>query len=80
MRTVSFKLPKNLDQMLTRVAKRRSTSRSAVLRDALEAFEASGFVVHGSLLEKAGDLVGRFKGGPPDLATNPKYMEGFGED
>ena len=24
-------------------------------------------------------LLGCLKGGPPDLSTNPKYMEGFGE-
>jgi hypothetical protein len=23
--------------------------------------------------------IGTVKGGPPDLSTNPKYMEGFGE-
>ena len=28
--------------------------------------------------DKAG-LVGCLKGGPPDLSTNPKYMEGFGD-
>ena len=33
-----------------------------------------------SALEKMGDLVGIHKNGPRDLATNPKYMEGFGED
>ena len=25
------------------------------------------------------ELCGRIKGGPADLSTNPKYMEGFGE-
>lgn len=25
-------------------------------------------------------LIGVIKGGPSDLSTNPKYMEGFGED
>lgn len=80
MRTVSFKLPKHLDQMLTRVARRRGTSRSAVLRDALERFEAAGYAVHGSVLEAAGDLVGCINSGVRDLSTNPKYMEGFGEE
>ncbi|MEK7402467.1 MAG: ribbon-helix-helix protein, CopG family [Gemmatimonadota bacterium] len=77
---MSFKLPKELDQMLTRVARRRGVSRAAVLRDALERYRAAGFATHGSLLELAGDLVGRFKGGPKDVSTNPKYMEGFGEE
>jgi predicted DNA-binding antitoxin AbrB/MazE fold protein len=30
------------------------------------------------LLDKAG-LIGCIKDGPPDLSTNPKYMEGFGK-
>jgi len=80
MRTVSFKLPKDLDQMLTRVARRRGTSRSAVLRDALERYAASGFATPGSVIEAAGDLVGSLDSGVPDLSTNPKYMEGFGEE
>jgi len=25
-------------------------------------------------------LIGAIKGGPSDMSTNPKYMEGFGED
>jgi hypothetical protein len=33
-----------------------------------------------SLLERFGDLVGKGDSGIPDLATNPKYMEGFGQD
>jgi uncharacterized protein YfaQ (DUF2300 family) len=32
-----------------------------------------------SVLEVAGDLVGCLEGGPSDLSTNKKYMEGFGE-
>ena len=33
-----------------------------------------------SVLELAGDLIGSLQGGPPDLSTNKKYMEGFGEE
>jgi hypothetical protein len=32
-----------------------------------------------SALDVAGDIVGSVKGGPKDLSTNPKHMEGFGE-
>ncbi len=32
-----------------------------------------------SVLEAAGDLVGCLEGGAPDLSTNNKHMEGFGE-
>jgi hypothetical protein len=34
---------------------------------------------HPSALELAGRSVGRFKQGPRDLATNPTYLERFGE-
>lgn len=30
--------------------------------------------------ELAGHLAGSVKGGPSDLSTNKKYMEGFGRD
>ena len=33
----------------------------------------------GTALEAAGDAVGCIKGGPPDLSTNKKYMEGYGK-
>ncbi len=32
-----------------------------------------------SALDLAGDLIGSIRGLPKDLATNPKYMEGYGE-
>jgi hypothetical protein len=31
-----------------------------------------------SALKLAGAAVGKFKGGPRDLATNPKHFDGFG--
>jgi len=32
-----------------------------------------------SALELSGHSVGKFKGGPKDLSTNRKHLEGFGE-
>lgn len=32
-----------------------------------------------TLAELAPDLAGCLDGGPPDLSTNPAYMDGFGE-
>ena len=57
-------------------------SKSELVRRALVAYiarpegEAGGFV---SALDLAGDLVGCFDGGPPDLASNPRHMDGFGK-
>lgn len=32
-----------------------------------------------SALDLAGDLVGCFSGGPADLASNPRHLDGFGQ-
>lgn len=78
MKTVSLKLSDDLHKSLTRTARQRKTTKTAVLRAALEAFLAS----HPNrsrvtCWDLASDLAGSVSG-PADLATNPKYMEGFG--
>ena len=79
MRSVSLKLPDNLAKKLEVAAKKRRLNKSAVIREALEAYFADEKrPIKGSFAELAGDLIGCIKGGPPDLATNPKYMEGYG--
>ena len=79
MKTISLKLPENLDMKLGRIAKQRKQSKSEVVREALEQFlnggRRSGAV---TVAELAGDLLGSAEG-PSDLATNPKYMEGYGK-
>ena len=74
MRTVSFKLPGDLDDALSELARTRGASRSAVVREALEAL-AKG--KRRSVTSLAGDLVGSVDG-PDDLATNRKHMSGYG--
>jgi hypothetical protein len=32
-----------------------------------------------SALDRAGDLVGCFRGGPADLSSNPEHLAGFGQ-
>jgi len=75
MRTVSFKLPKSLDEALDALARSRGESRSAVVREALEVL-AKGR--RRSVTALAGDLVGSVEG-PADLATNRKHMVGYGK-
>jgi len=75
MRVVSIKLPEGLDHELTEIARRRNTSRSAILREALEAFARGS---KRSVTAAAGDLVGSVRG-PRDLSTNPKHLTGYGE-
>jgi len=75
MRVVSLKLPEDLDRELTRIARRRHASRSAVLREALESFARGS---QRSVTAAAGDLVGSLRG-PRDLSTNAKHLAGYGE-
>jgi Arc/MetJ-type ribon-helix-helix transcriptional regulator len=75
MRTVSFKLPEDLDNALNELARTRRSSRSALVREALESL-AKG--KRRSVTALAGDLVGSVEG-PSDLATNRKHMSGYGK-
>jgi metal-responsive CopG/Arc/MetJ family transcriptional regulator len=74
MRTVSFKLPEALDDALDDLARRRKSTRSALVREALEGL-AKG--PRRSVTSAADELVGTLEG-PPDLSTNPKHMTGYG--
>jgi hypothetical protein len=79
MKTVSLKLPDALARKLERAARARGESKSEVIRLALQQYlDGERPVPRGSVLEAAGPWVGCVEG-PGDLATNPKYMEGFGE-
>jgi predicted transcriptional regulator len=75
MRVVSLKLPKELDQELTKIARRRNASRSAVLREALESLTRGP---KRSVTAAAGDLVGSLRG-PRDLSSSAKHLAGYGE-
>jgi len=80
MQTISLKLPEDLLADLEREAKVRRVSKSALVRESVEAAvrpRSRGGAV--SCYDLARDLAGAVKGLPHDLASNPKYMEGFGE-
>lgn len=74
MRPISLKLSDALDRQLTQLARQRKINRSAVFRDALEAFVERAMK---SVTAAAGDLVGSLDG-PRDLSTSPKHLAGFG--
>ena len=78
MTTVSLKLPDPLALRLAQTARHRSMSKSAVIRDALEAY-LSGIETHphGSALSLAGDVQGMLSG-PEDLSSNKNYLRNFG--
>ena len=79
MKTISLKLPEGLDHRLETSAKGLGTSKSDLIRSAIEVYFAAaepGYA--GSCLALMGDLVGTLEG-PRDLSSNKKYMAGFGK-
>ncbi len=76
MPVVTVKMPKPLHARLVAEARRRRTTKSAVLREAFA--ERQTAAPSGSFYERAKHLIGAASG-PGDLSTNPKYMEGYGE-
>ena len=74
MRTVSFKLPGRLDDTLSDMARRRKSSRSTLVREALETL-AKG--KRRSVTAAVDELVTPVEG-PADLSTNPKHLIGYG--
>ena len=75
MTTISLKLPDSLEARLTAEAKRRRTTKSAIVREAVEqAFaKKKNFV---SCADFVRDLIGS-QPGPRDASTNKKYLEDF---
>lgn len=83
MSVLTLKIPAELEHELDRAAVMRGVSKSQLAREAISSYlsrphtKAKRFV---SALDRAGDLVGSIGRSPRDLATNPKFMEDFGQD
>ena len=76
VKMLSVKLPKPLAGWLCRRAKELGRTQSDLVREALEQQRTgAGKPTCHDLMQ---DLCGTFDG-PPDLSTNPKYMDGFGK-
>lgn len=79
MQTISLKLPEDLLADLKREAKARRVSKSVLVRESVEKALRRPSRRGASCYDLARDLAGTVKGLPRDLATNPKYLQGFGE-
>ncbi len=79
MNTLTLKVPSSLEIALERMAEVAHLSKSEVARRAIAAYvgQSNSSAEFVSALDQAGDLVGCFEGGPKDLSSNPKYMDGF---
>ncbi|MGQ9650458.1 MAG: ribbon-helix-helix protein, CopG family [Phycisphaerae bacterium] len=78
MTAITCSIPARLDAELEAAARRRRVPKSAIVREALEQRlkrrrKAAALTAY----DLAKSVCGTLRG-PSDLATNPKYMEGFG--
>ncbi|WP_137890792.1 ribbon-helix-helix domain-containing protein [Ramlibacter sp. 2FC] len=80
MNTLTVKIPPSLVAALEQVSEQEHLSKSELVRRALAAYIRQRNQPHTfvSALEQAGDLVGCFSGGPADLSSNPRHLDGFG--
>ena len=83
MKTITIKLPEDLDARLAKRAKRLGVSKSEVAREALKRNLEEGNSHSVEEEPSAYDVMKKGMGcvdsGVNDLATNPTYMEGFGK-
>jgi hypothetical protein len=77
--TLSIRLSKPERVALRTAARRGKISQGQLVRRALRAY---GVVPKDkaapSAYDLVRDLIGKYKDGPGDLSTNPKYLEGLG--
>ena len=77
-RTISVKIPRPLAARLSAAVRRRKTSQSAIVREALEGhLQAHPLAPAGSFLELAQDIIGSVAG-PADLSSNRGRRRGYG--
>lgn len=74
MRTISLKIPAELDALLDELAEARHLSRSAVVREAVLAYAAK----QGPSVTQRVDALVTPIDGPRDLSTNPRHLDDFG--
>lgn len=81
MNTLTIKIPAGLDTALAQASERQQLSKSELVRRAVAAYigQAQSQARGPSALDLAGDLVGCFSGGPADLSSNPRHLDGFGQ-
>jgi hypothetical protein len=80
MNTLTIKIPEQLEQDIALASARAHLSKSELVRRAVIAYISQKKVDAPSVsaLDRAGDLVGCFSGGPSDLSSNPRHLDGFG--
>jgi hypothetical protein len=79
MKTLTVKVPEDLDLKLAAAAAKRGESKSDLIRTALESIvNTNEAIIPNSCLDLAKDIVGSVEG-PSDLSRNKKYLKGYGQ-
>ena len=77
-RTITVKLPRKLAARLSATVKKRQTTQSAIVREALERHLSEGAAKsEPSFLDLAREYAGCIEG-PPDLSSNKRRLAGYG--
>jgi len=80
MRAISIRLPEPLNTRLRIMADKRGITEEAIVLDALQNHLAKlEEETPVTAYDLAKEYIGVVEGGPPDLSTNKKYMEGYGQ-
>lgn len=78
MKTLTVKIPEDMDAKLTALAIQQGQSKSAMIRVAIEQIVESDGQTNGtSALDQIADLIGCVEGAK-DLSYNKDHMKGYG--
>ena len=77
LQILTVKLPRRLAARLSAKARKQQSTRSAVVREALERHLGEGDGGGASFLDLAQDLAGCLDG-PTDLASSKRHLAGYG--
>jgi predicted DNA-binding protein len=77
---ISIRLTADLRRRIEAAAAKSGKGESAIIREALERQLPAARPAQSAydLAVKAG-IIGIARGNPPDLSTNPRHLDGFGE-
>ena len=75
MSIMTIRLTRQESARVARLAKKKKVSRSEVMRQGLAALERSQ---DETAYDAWADVAGIARGGPRDLATNPKHLKDYG--
>lgn len=79
MKTLTVKIPEDMDAKLTALAIQQGQSKSAMIRVAIEQIVESDGQTNGmSALDQIADLIGCVDGAK-DLSHNKNHMQGYGK-